>query len=685
LLLRVALEWAALAAPAPTECLFSWQPSAWIALRLGGVDPAAESLLAHTGIPSLRLLADPPLDEPFAAVCTAAGVERLLCDDFEAEAMAAASAVITAVNDRRTPVALVALDRALVRRVRALLEREGVPLIDETGWLLATTRAAAAVAGLLQAALPGASRDALLDWLKGWPGAAGPAVDALEALWRGRRNVPQRAAADHLWTRAQEHLRPLSSAGTQTLARWLGLLQERLAADGSLDRLASDAAGAQVLAALRLHGDAGAAWQQAARNVRLDLAGFAAWVESTLEQAPFLPPPDAGAEVVLTPLARVFGRPFGHIVVPGADHRRLGATPARPSLIGDALAAALGLDHAAARRQRQRLALAHMLRAGGVSLMRRHRDADEPLSESPDIEWLLLSRACSGAPAWPLQAWRPASRRVPPQPVLVPCPSAASALPELLSASQLEALRQCPYRFFARAVLRLDEPEELDTDLAKRDYGTWLHAVLHRFHSTRARATDQHAWLQAAADAVTHEQALDPGELLPYRASFETFVPAYLGWLAEREARGWHWADGESDYRLAPPELAGLRLRGRIDRLDHGPTGASQLLDYKTGSADALARKVKQPLEDTQLAFYAALLGGGEDLAAAYLALDDANAPREIAHPDVHRSAAALLHGLGQEWQRLQQGAALPALGEGRVCETCEARGLCRRDHWSRR
>ena len=83
--------------------------------------------------------------------------------------------------------------------------------------------------------------------------------------------------------------------------------------------------------------------------------------------------------------------------------------------------------------------------------------------------------------------------------------------------------------------------------------------------------------------------------------------------------------------------------------------------------------------------FYAALLGGGEDLAAAYLALDDANAPREIAHPDVHRSAAALLHGLGQEWQRLQQGAALPALGEGRVCETCEARGLCRRDHWSRR
>jgi ATP-dependent helicase/nuclease subunit B len=24
----------------------------------------------------------------------------------------------------------------------------------------------------------------------------------------------------------------------------------------------------------------------------------------------------------------------------------------------------------------------------------------------------------------------------------------------------------------------------------------------------------------------------------------------------------------------------------------------------------------------------------------------------------------------------------MPALGEGSVCETCEMRGLCRRDHW---
>ena len=51
--------------------------------------------------------------------------------------------------------------------------------------------------------------------------------------------------------------------------------------------------------------------------------------------------------------------------------------------------------------------------------------------------------------------------------------------------------------------------------------------------------------------------------------------------------------------------------------------------------------------------------------------------------PGVAEDAQALLAGLADEWPRLRAGAGLPALGEGKVCDTCEARGLCRRDHWS--
>jgi ATP-dependent helicase/nuclease subunit B len=175
---------------------------------------------------------------------------------------------------------------------------------------------------------------------------------------------------------------------------------------------------------------------------------------------------------------------------------------------------------------------------------------------------------------------------------------------------------------------------------------------------------------------------LSPAELLPFRASFETFAPAYVVWVKAREAQGWLWHSGETDHRLDLPGLPTLQLKGRIDRLDRGPAGVRQVLDYKTSSTTALKERVRDPLEDTQLAFYAALLGDSPALGAAYLSLDDAQAPLLIEHPAVQASAAALLEGLAGEWQRLQQGAAMPALGEGRVCESCEARGLCRRDHW---
>jgi ATP-dependent helicase/nuclease subunit B len=111
--------------------------------------------------------------------------------------------------------------------------------------------------------------------------------------------------------------------------------------------------------------------------------------------------------------------------------------------------------------------------------------------------------------------------------------------------------------------------------------------------------------------------------------------------------------------------------------------GAIELIDYKTGSAGALREKVKQPLEDTQLAFYVALMQAEATapLQATYLALG--RKIETITHPDVEDSARTLVLGLARDLDRIRAGAGLPALGEGPVCDYCEARGLCRRDHWS--
>jgi ATP-dependent helicase/nuclease subunit B len=709
LLLRVAVEWAASAAAPITDHCFSLRPAAWIVLRIGGPEPISEALMAHAlaqaGTPALHLWADAQDAAPFADTVARAQIQRWQCEDFEAEAQATAATVIDALNAGQTPVALVALDRELARRVRALLDRHGVPVIDETGWLLATTQAAAKLVALLRAAAPQANADVRLEWLKTWPPAQDGAdqfstqLDTLEAQWRGSRQLGDVEGAHALWARAQAHLRPLSSAGARPLSQWLQMLQERLLADGSWEAWLGDAAGTQVVAALfRAQAPAWqAAWQSATSEWRLDLAGFTAWVQSCLEEARYLPTPDPGAEVVLTPLARCFGRPFQTVVVPGADHLHLGGGEAPARLVGEALATALGMDNQATRRLRQRHALAQLLRARQLCLLHRLRDGDEPLADSPDVQWLLLERAkrAEAGSHVELQHWTPLLQTVPAQPVARPLPIALGALPSTLSATQVEALRQCPYRFFARAVLRLEEAEELNTGLAKRDYGTWLHAVLYRFHKERQRRrpganTDAHTdadQLRAAADVETQAQDLDAGELLPYRASFEHFVPAYLAWLTQRESQGWTWQEGETDHQVQPPPLQGLRLRGRIDRIDTGPKAAMQVLDYKTGNISALKDKVRDPEEDTQLAFYAALLMGPQhdnsSLSAAYLSLDDAEAPKAVEHPNVHESAWALIEGLANEWPRLQAGAPLPALGEGATCKNCEARGLCRRDHWA--
>ena len=158
-------------------------------------------------------------------------------------------------------------------------------------------------------------------------------------------------------------------------------------------------------------------------------------------------------------------------------------------------------------------------------------------------------------------------------------------------------------------------------------------------------------------------------------------------WLHARDAQGLRWLHGEYSVTRQPEELGGVELEGHIDRIDvlGDPPAQTVLIDYKTGNAEALKAKVREPLEDTQLAFYAALLAQGpvRPLRAFYLALDSQKGIQSIEHVGVAASAQKLVEGMASELLRLRAGARLHPLGEGSTCDFCEARGLCRRDHWA--
>lgn len=706
MLARIAFEWAAISAEPVTDRLFDLQPSAWMVVQAGGVDALTQALVAHAKNPALVIDADPGPVEAFAEAARVADVAQARCADFESEARRCAAEVLDRLNAGHRPVALISQDRLLTRRVRALLARQHVPIVDETGWKLSTTRAGAMVGSLLRAANPRATADDWLDWLKSgaddWPGVAGSAwaVQAIETTmrrqaWVTPSAVDVQALGDRpaqLWQAAQMVIADLRSPRSRSFGAWIAALRQALAASGALVLLQADDAGQQALKALHLDDAIVADPMHEAQA--MSLQEFTRWVDGTLEEASFVPEPAQGqaqASVVVTPLAQAMLRPFSSVVFAGADEKRLGGDAAPHLLLNDSLAASLGLRTMEQQREAQTLAFIQLLRTPRITLLRRLDDGGEPLAPSTLVERLGLAMRKLGR-ALPEAPDPQGVSTLSAVPVARPTPFAPDLLPETLSASACEALRICPYRFFALRLLSLREADELEDAVEKRDYGTWLHEVLHRFHQSRSapRSIEQdEAGLREVAAQSQERMGLDDAAFLPFAATFERFVPRYVQWLHERDAQGANWIDGERDLKASPAEWSGVRMQGRIDRIDSVPGDDGpviQLIDYKTGSAQALRNLVKTPLEDTQLAFYAALMAQQSEavgeIGAMYLPLDDSEGIKPIEHPQVAITAQMLVQEIGAELERMRQGAAMPALGEGMACEFCEARGLCRRDHW---
>ena len=436
LLAQVALEWAARSGAPDSDRLFSLRPAAWVVAVAGGSDPLAMSLLRRAAVPTLVVDTDAALDDPYRDLAPDRAPAFAVCDSFEDEASAAAAQAILHVERGEAPVALIAQDRVLVRRIRALLERKGIVLCDETGWKLATTRAGASIMSLLAAARHDAPADTWLDWLKSAPFATARsgALAALETALR-RAQMADAEALPRLVARSSG-VRPsrrgdryprsaLPVRSRRGLVEWLEALAAALEGAGSLARLRDDAAGRQALAALGLEpGLAPSRRQQIANDLEpMTLADFTSWVDDLLEGATFRPPDPLAAdgtamraEVVVTPLARAMLRQFAAVVLPGADDRRLGAMAPADSLLPRPALQALGMADAQVVRDAELLAFAQALRLPRVTLLRRRSDDGDPLGDSPFVERLRLALGERGAD---LSTWRDPrfEQRVEPTPI----------------------------------------------------------------------------------------------------------------------------------------------------------------------------------------------------------------------------------------------------------------------------
>ena len=604
------------------------------------------------------------------------------------EAEMAAACVLHHIKAGRVPVALAAIDRVLTRRIGAMLGARGVGIRDETGWKLSTTRAAAHVMGALRACAWNASSDAVIDWLKNAPAIASASVSALERRvrreglreWRSVASLQSVEGAKWHALIGQADAWRESLKSTRSLGQWLQSLRELLQACGHWPALEADSAGAQVIAALGLTPELQGQWQQVPQaSRRFTLAEFSSWTNEVLEAINFKPAPTGSEQVVILPFNQLLARGAAALVLPGCDEARLPPAPEPPGAWTAAQRAMLGLPSRDTLEGETRAGWRNALRTAHCDVLwRTSDDSGEPVLASSLVQSLMLEGQAAPAPD-PRDL-----REIPAEPVPKPVPAGTLLPVAQLSASAYEDLRRCPYRFFALRQLGLKEASEIDTEIDKRDFGNWLHKVLGSFHDALRDTADpseagRAQLLDTIADEVTHAQGLEQGEFLPFAAVWPQVRDGYLAWLAKHEAQGAIFEQAESEHEM---QLGPIKLVGRIDRIDRMPDGSLLVMDYKTEGRQTTAERVKQPLEDTQLAFYAALLAE-DTLAAAYVNVGERGKTERMDQPAVVQARDLLVGSILHDLSRIEGGAGMPALGEGFACEFCAARGLCRRDWWT--
>ncbi|MDP3227308.1 MAG: PD-(D/E)XK nuclease family protein [Acidovorax sp.] len=686
---RIALEWV-LASRHATDVLFEpgvrQSVDALVVLQGFQVEPLAQALQAHWGDKAAALVLPPAATkaQPSGHIALHAA------QDAEDEAQRAAACVLAHVVAGRTPVALAANDRALTRRIGAHLASCGVAVRDENGWTLSTTRAAAQLMSALKACAWNASADEVLDWLKHTRVIEPAVINGLERALRKASIATWSGAGGRDWTDKPElaacvlQVQEWREAfrAPRPLAQWLQSLRAQLLASDQWSKLEDDAAGARVLTALRLQEGQEAeleGWESAGQ--RMSLAEFTRWANEVLEAARYVPPLMGDAPVVVLPLPQLLARPFAALVLPGCDEKRLQASPEPLGDWTQAQRQAWGLPTRESLEAAQRAAWQHALQTPAVDVLWRTGDeGGEPLLASALV---LALHLCGGATEG---ADDRTQRAVTASPTPRPLPD-GRALPVVrLSSTAYSDLRHCPYRFFALRQLGLQEADELAAEVDKRDFGNWLHAVLQHFHEALLAhptedAAARIARMDSAAQAITLEQGLGEGDFLPFAAGWTQVRDGYLRWLAQHEQAGGHFRQAELQ---ASQPLGALQLVGTIDRIDAvSSTGEPTplVIDYKTENDTVTRKRIGAGAEDTQLAFYAALLSH-DTLRAAYVNVGERGETQMHEQEEVVRLRDLLVEGIQHDFARMAAGAPMPALGEGAVCDYCAARGLCRKDFW---
>lgn len=174
---------------------------------------------------------------------------------------------------------------------------------------------------------------------------------------------------------------------------------------------------------------------------------------------------------------------------------------------------------------------------------------------------------------------------------------------EELSFSRLDTFLECKRKYYYRYVFGLREGLKFGEDNAL--LGKILHMSFQRLYERAGMKFSMQKFRSI------YSQLAREASIARFDAELELKSVEKLARLLEGHEQIWSFSGSEVSLK---GELDGVRLSGRIDRIDEDKAGRKFIIDYKRGSA-------KKHMEKFQLTFYRALLA--QECECAYLSLKD--------------------------------------------------------------
>jgi ATP-dependent helicase/nuclease subunit B len=270
------------------------------------------------------------------------------------------------------------------------------------------------------------------------------------------------------------------------------------------------------------------------------------------------------------------------------------------------------------------------------------------------------------------------------------------------SLSALERYQDCPFKFFAADILRLEEVPEDESTMSPRARGRFIHEVFQRFYE---------AWDSRGGGAITSERideartlmaqvaepllarlpeadaALERARLFGSAISTGS-LEIVLGHEASAPAdvrERWLEYRLEGEFALGSEQGTKVALKGVADRIDLLAGNRLRIVDYKTGSAP-------NPSRALQVAIYALCAqerlrdrdGGEWPIAeAVYLAFSGKKSQATVvrAGDDAKEALDAARTRLLHIVDRVHGGEFPPQPHDEILCDFCAYVAVCRKDY----